>query len=219
MVEPQISLQALSKSRRPLRLAVRRRQQLRQQLQQQLQQEQAWQEQARAAVSRVAKTILSLGFLHFMIIVGAGGEGPVGQVSRVGSSLADDGVSQGGTATIVRDTTTGATALATSVLATALASAPSMMATTGHGVDLRNVSTQHTSGGILLAESYLPRKWLVPEGGRLADQCSDEAVLRYGAATTSQTSTLFPAAKVTVEHLGLNCSCRSRGIQTGKWDD
>ena len=36
MVEPQISLQALSKSRRPLRLAVRRRQQLRQQLQQQL---------------------------------------------------------------------------------------------------------------------------------------------------------------------------------------
>ncbi len=81
------------------------------------------------------------------------------------------------------------------------------MATTWRGVDLRNVSFQRTYGDTLLEESYLRNTWLGLEGGKLADQCSDDGVLH------------FCAAEGTVEHVQLNSSHRSLGIQTERWDD
>ncbi len=172
------------------------------------------------SVSRFAKKISSLSIILIMVAVGTGREGPVGQVIRIMSSIADVSVSLGSAATMVLDSTTGATALATSVLAALSATTLSTIDTTWHGVDLRSISGQRTIGGILMEESYLLNEWLFSEGGMLATRCSSDEVLHFFAATTNQTGILFPAAEGTVDHLQLNgsywsASCSAHLVASG----
>eukprot|EP00930_Biecheleria_cincta_P064881 TRINITY_DN5056_c0_g1_i3.p1 TRINITY_DN5056_c0_g1~~TRINITY_DN5056_c0_g1_i3.p1 ORF type:complete len:447 (-),score=56.00 TRINITY_DN5056_c0_g1_i3:765-2105(-) len=152
---------------------------------------------------RRAKHLSSLGCLVTIVAVGTGKEGPIGQFTRILTTVADVSNSLGHAASLVLDSSSGATASATSALAALSSSTLSSLDATWHGIDLYNVSGGRAVGKLLLDDPQRLNQWLFSVAGRAATRCNNSAALHFFAATANNTGLMFPAAESSTSALSL----------------
>ena len=156
---------------------------------------------AAGSLQKGLKHFSTLVFLLLLAATCTGKDGPLGQVTRLLTAIANVGDSAGRAASVLLDTGTDVTAVASNALLAITTTTLNAAETAWRGVDLREVNGERTVGRVILDDGDVMTRWLKTPAGKMATRCNITKVHEMWSSLASSVGFSMPLLETNTENL------------------